>query len=74
MSDAQLDRLDRVRATEVSQGITGTLSILRSDATPAQRTAWAETYMRCVLDRVADVDAAIDARVCTLLDIRWRVA
>ena len=68
LSDPILDRLDSQRREEVAPGITGALSCLRDpDVTDAQRAAWAETYMRTALDRVADLDRRIDDRVWSLL-------
>lgn len=66
--DAQLDRLDSQRRETVRAGIVGAISCLTApNATQAQRAAWGETYMRCVLAQVRQIDAAIDDRVWSLL-------
>jgi hypothetical protein len=68
MSDLILDRLDTQRRQTVRAGITGAISCLTApDVTEAQRAAWGESYMQCVVAQLNDLDRRIDDRVWSLL-------
>lgn len=68
LHDPVLDRLDSQRRETVRAGIDGALDTLTNPLlTQAQRAAWGESYMQCVLAQLDDFDRRIDDRVWLLL-------
>lgn len=68
LNDHVLDRLDGMRRETVRAGIDGALDTLTNPLlSPAQRAAWGESYMQCVVAQLDDLDRQIDDRVWSLL-------
>jgi predicted ATPase len=68
ITDRVLVRLDSQRQQTLHAGIAGSIKVLTDpSASEAQRTAWGESYMQCVLAQLAEIDARIDDRVWSLL-------